>query len=244
MSKVKSTPSETGNKVSSGQLPLPFIKLERFDFDTFLPGNNAELIHYLKSIVDGVEKKNIYLWGPTGCGKSHLLNAVCNRASEGNKNPAYIPLTNMAEFSTEILQGLEQFDLVCVDGLDNIAGQKEWEIALFDLFNRLRECGRPLIMAAEKSPQLSGIRMQDLHSRLAWDLVYHITPMSDLLCVEALKIRAKLRGFEMNDDVAEYLLKRVPRDVHSLFDLLDLLDERSLAAGKKLTIPFIKQFLV
>lgn len=230
--------------VSSGQLPLPFIKLERFDFDTFVSGNNAELIHYLKSVVDGAEKKNIYLWGPAGCGKSHLLNAVCNRASEANKSPAFIPLIDPEEFSTEILQGLEQFDLVCVDDLDNIAGETGWETALFDLFNRLRESGRPLIMAAEKSPQLSGIQMQDLRSRLSWDLVYHITPLSDRLCVEALKMRARVRGFEMNNDVAEYLLKRVPRDIHSLFDLLDLLDDRSLAAGKKLTIPFIKQFLV
>lgn len=229
--------------MSSGQLPLPFIKLERFDFDTYLPDKNVELIHYLKLIVDGIEKKNIFIWGPTGCGKSHLLNAVCNRASEVNKNPAYIPLIETDEFSTEILQGLEQFDLVCVDDLDNIAGEKKWETALFDLFNRLRECGRPLVMAAKNSPQLSGIRMQDLHSRLAWDLVYHITPLSDRLCLEALKMRARLRGFEMNDDVAEYLLKRVPRDIHSMFDLLDLLDDRSLAAGKKLTIPFIKQFL-
>ncbi|MCH7696340.1 MAG: DnaA regulatory inactivator Hda [Proteobacteria bacterium] len=225
------------------QIPLPFGKFDRFDFDSYLACSNQELVQHLQKAGSGDETKNIFLWGMAGTGKSHLLQAVCSSAGCDTKNVAYIPLAQADELSPELLQGLEQMDIVCVDDLQHIAGQAPWEQALLHLFNRLRDQQRAMIIASKYSPQVIDIDLPDLRSRLCWDLVFHLQPLDEKKRVEALQRRARARGFTIPDEVADYLGKRAARDTHSLFKLLDKLDEASLVAKKKLTIPFVRDLL-
>ena len=225
------------------QIPLPFTRFDTFDFDSFLPGDNDAAVHGLKRIAGGASQGNLYLWGPAGTGKSHLLQAATTLASENKMNVAYIPFDQISEFSPGMLQGLETLDLVCIDDLHRAAGSSAWEQGLFHLFNRLREQRRPLVMSADQSPQAIGIELPDLKSRLAWDLVFHLQPLDEASLIRALQQRARARMFDFPDEVLDYLVKRVSRDTRNLFQLLDRLDEASLASKKKITIPFVKRIL-
>ena len=188
-------------------------------------------------------KLNVYLWGRTGTGKSHLLQASCTAAAQAQLNIAYIPLGEAESLSPQLLEGLEDLALICLDDIDSIAGNSEWEQAIFHLYNKLRDVHTPLVITAQHSPKGSPIQLPDLKSRLAWDHVYHLLPLDEKSALLALQGRARSRGFDLPDEVSDYLLKRVARDMHNLFAILDKLDKASLIAKKKLTVPFVKDLL-
>ena len=111
--------------VSAEQIPLPFGNFERFDFESYLPGPHQQVVHQLQRIVVGEEITNVYLWGTVGTGKSHLLQALCSQASDHQRTAAYIPFSQIDNFSPALLQGLEQLDIVCIDDLQQISGREE-----------------------------------------------------------------------------------------------------------------------
>jgi len=225
---------------NESQIPFEFGNKNAISFDLYLAGPNFEVLNYIKNIAAGAESKFIYLWGQSGCGKSHLLQAACYHAHAQERHTAYIPLLEHEQFEPQILEGLETCDLVCIDDVHAIAGNDDWERALMRLFNALREKGHVMLSSGNDKPENLDIELADLRSRLSWDLVYHLKQLNDDGKIAALKQRAQRRAFELPDDVAEYLLKRVSRDPHYLFELLDKLDVASLSAQRKLTIPFVR----
>lgn len=225
------------------QIPLTFNKYEQVDFSLYEAGENDLALQYLQNIINNREGKCVYLWGQAGTGKSHLLQALCTQASKAQLNIAYIPLGEFNSLSPQMLTGLEQLALVCLDDIDSIAGNEEWEQAIFHLYNRLRDLQIPLLITACNSPKGSPVKLADLKSRLAWDHVFHLKVLEEKATLRALQKRANSRGFDLSEEVADYLFKRVARDMHSLFQLLDKLDQASLIAKKKLTIPFVKNLL-
>ena len=225
------------------QIPLTFGKYEQIDFDLFEAGENQSALQHLKNILNGDDKLNVYLWGRSGTGKSHLLQASCTAAAKARLNIAYIPLGEAESLSPQMLEGLEDLALICLDDIDSIAGNSEWEQAIFHLYNKLRDVHTPLLITAQHSPKGSPIQLPDLKSRLAWDHVYHLLPPDEKTALLAIRGRARSRGFELPDEVSDYLLKRVARDMHNLFAILDRLDKASLIAKKKLTVPFVKDLL-
>ena len=229
--------------MSVNQIPLPFIHFDRLDFDAYIAGSNGPAVEILMRTARGQTRGNLYLWGPSGTGKSHLLQAVSTCAADNGMTVACIPLVQIAELAPGMLQGLETLDLVCIDDLQYAAGLVPWEQALFHLYNRLRERGRPLLMSADQGPQSIGVQLPDLKSRLSWDLVFHLHPLDEASLVHALQQRAQARMFDFPDEVLDYLVKRVSRDSHHLFGLLDRLDQASLASKKKITVPFVKETL-
>ena len=230
--------------MQSSQMPLPFERFDRYDLESFLPGDNSDAISHLVRVIRGEEFNNLYLWGKMGTGKSHLLQAACTTATDNQKRTAYIPMSQRQELSPDMLEGLEQLDLVCIDDLECITGDDEWELSLFHLFNRMRESRHPLIMTADQSPQSLGMDLPDLKSRLGWDLVYRLETLDEASVILAMKRRAEQRRFELPDDVLDYMMKRVSRDTHSLFKLLDEIDAASISQKKKITIPFVKSLFI
>src|SRR5690606_29473922 len=130
--------------------------------------------------------------------------------------------------------------LVALDHLQAVAGQPDWEEALFHLFNRIRDRQSHLLIAADQAPAHTAVRLPDLLSRLSWGVVYQVQELDDNDKILALMLRARKRGLNLSDDVARFMLSRGPRDMQGLCDLLDRLDAASLAAQRKLTIPFVK----
>ena len=225
------------------QIPLDIGYKESPGFDQFNPGENRQVFTLLKKIADGTENGRIYLWGSAGTGKSHLLQAACLEAGENKRSAVYIPLANYNDLQPLILEGMESMNLLCIDDVDNIAGYAEWEQALLHLYNRVRDADGSMIFTSKVSPKASKLELEDLRSRMGWDLVFHLESLSEPDKIDVLQKRAQLRGFELPDEVAAFLVKRVRRDFHSLIDLLDQMDRVSLSEKRKLTIPFVKELI-
>jgi DnaA-homolog protein len=231
----------------SRQLALNLRLKDASSFGNFLAGPNREALEQLRAaVVQATTQANtkpamIYLWGAEGAGKTHLLQAACRLAQELGIAPTYLPLADVVALEPSLLEGIEETPLVCLDDVERVAGRAEWEAALFSLVERRRSTGGMLAVAASAPPDRLGLKLPDLASRLAWGTTYALQPLSDAQKLEAVQLRARHRGFEMPEDVASYILSRYPRDLPSLFDLLDRIDEASLTRQRRVTIPFLRQ---
>jgi len=234
--------------LSSGreQLALNLRLRDASSFENYFVARNREAVERLQRAVQNLGNAPhtpaswLVLWGEPGTGKTHLLEAACRTAQEQGYAPLYVPLAEKAGLTPALLEDVEQVPLVCVDNIDSIAGDAKWEAALFALYEHLRAQGGMLVLAAHTSPAAIGLKLADLATRLAAGLVYQLHPLSDAEKISALRLRAQRRGLEMTEEVANYLLTRFPRDMHSLFALLDKLDNATLAAQRRLTIPFLR----
>jgi DnaA-homolog protein len=205
-------------------------------FESYWPGLNSEVIAALRA----QSTAPLWLWGAAGSGKTHLLQAVCAAAGEA---AAYFPLDRSLALPPEAVAGFERTPVLCIDNVDAVAGDLGWERALFRLFNDAAELHTRLIFAAAAPPRRADWSLEDWRSRAAACVVYQLRELDDAGRIEALRLRAAQRGLQLPYDTSEYLLKRVPRDLRSLFDVLDELDEASLVAQRRLTIPFIREAL-
>ncbi|WP_273152323.1 DnaA regulatory inactivator Hda [Methylophaga thiooxydans] len=229
--------------VAKTQLTLRLSPQEIYHFDNYLFAK-TETERALESFCRLDNLDFLYLYGETGTGKTHLLIACAEKVQKLGFRVIYLSLAELIQTSEPaVLQSLEQADLLCLDDLEAIAGNKEWEVALFHCFNRLHDAKGSLLVAAEHNPANSQIQLPDLCSRLATGLVYQLTTMSDEQKQQALILQSQKRGLTMNDDVAQYLLRHYGRDMPALMSVLQQLDKASLQAKRKLTIPFIRQVL-
>ncbi|WP_435234874.1 DnaA inactivator Hda [Psychromonas sp. PT13] len=232
------------------QYPLLALKFPDDEtFASFYPGQNASLLTQLRNSVVGLGEPVLYMWGEAGSGRSHLLHALCSEVDERGESVAYIPLHHYQGMTLDIFENMEKVSLVCIDNIDAIAGNKKWEKALFDFYNRWsdnknnREPGSSLVLCASALPKQLGIKLDDLVSRLEWGACYYLSPLSDEDKLGALQLRAQLKGMKLPVDVGRFLLNRLSREMGTLLKTLDKLDNASLVAKRKLTIPFVKEVL-
>lgn len=225
------------------QLPLNIQLIDTATFANFFSGPNQAVVKHLQDLLLLKSYPIIYLWGPVGTGRSHLLQACCHMAQELQLTATYIPLLEHSQWSPAIFENLEQCNLVCLDDIDCLAGLPEWEEACFNLYNRIQIAGQCLIIAAEKAPRLLELGLADLTSRLNGALVLRLQALSDDEKLTALKLRAQNRGLNLTDEVSRFLLLRCPRNMQELFTALEKLDQASLIAKRRLTIPFVKEIL-
>jgi DnaA family protein len=225
------------------QLPLEIRLADHAVFENFVPTGNELVVHELRDAAARGGQPMVWLWGPSQCGRSHLLQACVAAADELGRRAAYLPLGCEASLPPEALEGLGSFAIVALDGVDAVAGNAAFEQGLFGLFEQLRQSGGRLVVTAAAPPAEVPFALPDLASRLASGGVYRVQPLDDAGRLEALKVRARFRGFDLPDETGRYLLHRAPRGAATLFGLLDTLDRASLAAGKRLTIPFVRGVL-
>jgi DnaA family protein len=232
------------------QLPLAIKLPDSATFSNLIHGRNAEAIGHIQSCLSTDESVDdshagqaIYLWGASGSGKSHVLQAACHYLSEQGAATVYLPMRDYAQLNPSMLEGVDSLALVCIDDIDAIAGQRDWEDALFHLYNRMQTAAGHLLLAGIAVPAELGLNLADLSSRLSWGWVFHLQALSDIEKKQALQLRASTRGFTLPDEVGDYLLRYFPRDTHALFALLDRLDIASLVEQRRLTVPWVKKVL-
>jgi DnaA family protein len=226
----------------SRQLLLPVRLPDIAAFENFFTGANHELVAYLTSVASGKSDAGhmIYLHGDTGCGKTHLLHATCRYANHTGHTASFVPLGDTG-LSPAMLDGLEQNQIVCLDDLHAIAGDEPWERAILGSYEQLRQRGASVVVSANLPVEKTGLALADLKSRLSSELNYRIAPLDDAEKSSALQLRAESRGFVVPEEVVSYVLKRYPRDTHSLFGLLDRIDDLSLTEGRRVTIPLLRK---
>ncbi len=228
---------------SSTQIPFKFDNFKKRDFDSFFQGENKDLLYFLNTMIKTKSNNSIYIWGPQGTGKTHLLQAACKKANEMDWHVTYIPLEQYRDFSIDILDGLGKLDLVCIDDLEFIIDNIEWQQRVTLLFNEIRDNKNSIIISSKISPNNIKIDLDDLKSRLVWGHVFKIKAADDELKIKILKKEANERSFNLNDDVVEFLIRRSNRDLTSLIEILDEIDRSSLAAKRKITVPFVKELI-
>ncbi len=225
------------------QLPLHFEFRASQTFNDFFPGANHEIVTHLQQCISGLGEQQIFLWGKSGQGKTHLLQACCHEAQNHNLSSFYFDLSNGQLPDSEMLSGLDECEVVCFDNIEPITGNANWELAFFNFFNQHRDRGHKLIVSASSAPNAIAIQLPDLKTRLNWGLTLKIQPLTDSDRIAALIFKAGQMGFEIAPQAGRFLLTHYDRDLASLWVLLGKLDKASLAAKRKLTIPFLKQIL-
>ncbi len=225
------------------QLTLGVGWKDEATFANYFVGSNSLLVEELKKSAQGLDQRVIYFYGKNGQGCTHLLQACCYEADNQGLSAVYLPLTNLIDFSPNVFEGLESRHLVCIDDVHLIAGKMAWEEALFHLYNRMQDAGSHLIVTAKMAPKSLGFMLQDLVSRLSWGIVIQLQSLTDDEKLEVLIMRAERRGMTLSEEVGKFILNHSPRHMPTLFTALDALDKVSLAAQRKLTIPFVKTVL-
>ena len=222
------------------QLPLSVRLRDRALFASYLPGPNGLVMAQLVALAAQQRPGLVWLCGPEGSGKTHLLQALCAQAGAGAQ---YVPLPQLAIFGPAALAGWQGARWLCLDEVATVIGMPDWERALFALYRDCEERGASLLMAAREAPPQLPFELPDLASRCAAGLRMSLRALNDPEQLAALQLRAQQRGFELPDETARYLQRRLPRDMTSLFALLDELDTAALAAQRRLTVPFIREAL-
>ncbi|HWU75784.1 MAG TPA: DnaA regulatory inactivator Hda [Rhodanobacter sp.] len=222
------------------QLPLALRWPRRQRFEHFHAGANAAALAAVQAVAVEPGAPWVYLHGPAGSGRSHLLMAACQAAA--GRRVQYLPLAALSE-PAAALRGVAGSELLALDDVGAIAGNRDAEHALFDLYNRARAEGSVLLFAADATPTSLGIELPDLRSRLGACTQFALKPLDDDERRAVLKAQAAARGIELDDSVLDWLFARYARDLGALLDLLDKLDVASLAAQRRITIPFLRGFL-
>lgn len=222
------------------QMALPLQLADHAVFASFHAVGNETLVATLRGLAAGEGGDGCWIRGAASTGKTHLLQAVCDSAGDQS---IYVPLGVLAEAGPGVLEGLAQRSIVCIDDVDSIAGDAGWELALFNLFNELQERGRQLVVSATAAPRECGFKLADLESRFSKLPVFQLHALGEAERAAALQLRAGHRGIDLPDETAVYLLRRVPRDMASLYAMLDRLDLEALRAKRRLTIPFVREVL-
>lgn len=229
------------------QLSLPVSLKDQVTFDNFVVGENEQLVRYLQGLATPEAASSswlTYFFAETGLGKSHLLFSTCYLAEQLQQSCVYLSFKDKEYLSVEMLEGLDLYDLVCFDDVELIADDLSWQVAVFNLINRVREQGRSRLVIAGRFPlQALPLQLPDLLSRLSWGLSFRLASLDDIGRCEAIIIRAEQRGLSMPLEVAKFLLNHLQRDLPVLMQCLDKLDEFSLQQQRKLTIPFVKSTL-
>lgn len=225
------------------QLPLGVRLRERASFETFVAGvDNEQLVIRLRTLARSGTGR-VWIWGASGTGRTHLLQAVVALAASAERRVGYLPLGQASTIDAAMLEGFGDFDLVCLDDLEHAVGDLALERSLFSLTRRFEEEARVLLVTADRPPAALAWSLPDIGSRWAAAEVFQVAPLDERGQAEVLRTRALARGLELPDETLRFLQRRFPRDVAALCDLLERIDIAALSAQRRLTVPFVRQAL-
>ena len=214
------------------QLIFDFANHDYPSFDKFLGTENAELVYVLQH----KHGQFIYVWGEEGAGKSHLLQAWVAQALDAGRNALYIDAA-----ATPLTEAALDAEYLAIDQIEKL--NNEEQALLFAIFNRFRNSGKGfLLLSSEYTPQQLVIR-EDLRTRMAYCLVYEVKPLTDQEKIDALVSMAAARQVTIDPEIFEYLLNHWRRDMDSLMQMLDTLDNYAVMMGKRITLPLLRQLL-
>ena len=223
------------------QLTFPWNKDNKSSFDSFYASKLNK--HLLSLLQNNAFKDDLLIFGTKDSGKTYLLQALCNYFSNQGKSSFYLPMKQAKELSVDILESLENMELVCIDGIESIVGNKVWEIGLFNLINRSLNSKNRLIFTSSKNIDVMNFELTDLDSRLRKIQSHELYALADDEILSALKHIANLRSIELGSKEAQYLITYANRNISDLVQILESLDQLSMEMKRKITIPLIKEVI-
>jgi len=201
------------------------------------------MVHHLKTVLHRPDRL-VYIWGQKGTGRTHLLQATCQLAGVRKRSAICLPFSELQVDSSldpmAVVESLDHLDVVCVDDVELLASRPDWQEAVFHLFNECLASGTAMVFSGSMPPVKLPIALPDLKSRLGSCVVYRVEQLSDDQKIDCLKRRASMLGLEMNNAIVDFLMQRGSRELIDLVEMVEILDRGSMAAKRKLTIPFVK----
>ena len=223
------------------QLTFPWNKVNKSSLEGFfISEENSHLLSLLK---DSDFLDDLFIYGTKESGKTFLLQAMCNSYSSMSKSSLYIPLKKVMNFGVEIFESLENIDLICVDGIEEVISKIEWETAIFNLINKALISESRLILTSSKDLKSLNFSLLDLESRIRKIQSYELHPINDKDIFDALKYISKLTSINLGDKEARYLVTYSQRNISNLVHILESLDQLSMEMKRKITIPLIKEVI-
>ncbi|MDB4661895.1 AAA family ATPase [Gammaproteobacteria bacterium] len=223
------------------QLTFPWNKFNRSTLDGFyISDQNSHLISLLK---DSNFLDDLYIYGTKESGKTFLLQAMCNFYNLNKKSSVYIPLKKALDYGVDIFEALEDIDLICLDGIEEIITEIEWEKAIFNLINKSLISGCRLILTSSKDLNSLNFTLPDLESRIRKIQSFELFPIDDKDIIDALMHISKLKSINLGDKEAKYLVTYSKRNITNLVHILESLDQLSMEMKRKITIPLIKEVI-
>jgi DnaA family protein len=232
------------------QLVLPVSFRKQDSLDTFVQGENAQLLSHIQGVLNNkaaypqASQRISVITGSRGTGKSHLLLATCEQASLLGLSQQYLDLAQLITMPPEMLLGLVNKDVVCIDNLQAVSNISQWQTAIFDVINQFTELDATLLIIASNKPvDEIEYTLFDLRTRLSWGTNFTLHLLNDDDKQVALEKHLQALGIAYTQDAVSFLLNRISRNMHELTEAINALDKASLANKRKITIPFIKSIL-
>ena len=218
------------------QLGLPISLDSKMLLDNFL-GNNQLLDFFAKLYLDKTSAE-IYVYGASGLGKTHLLQGTALRALSDQQSAMYIDCHN--SLPGHVWASIEQLNCISIDNIDAINDSEQ--NFFFDLFNRAKLARVSMLISGTDLPSQLSV-MKDLKTRLGLATIFKLESLNDELTMSVLNNQMIDRNLSIDSKVYEYLFKYYSRDVKVLLMAMDDLDKASLQAKQSITIPFVKKTL-
>lgn len=215
------------------QIPLPIGPQPEPRFENFVPGSNAAALEHLKALV--LPAAPVYLWGPAGSGKTHLLRALASHCQQAGLRVGSFEAGDPLPWTLS-----PDWALVVIDRCEALDPHEQH--AAFALFVEAATHGVQVVAAGRLPPVDLGVR-EDLRTRLGWGHVFALHPLADAETRAALRREADHRGIFLSDEVMDHVLTHFPRDLAHLMVLLDRLDHYALARGRRVTVPLLRQMV-
>ena len=218
------------------QLGLPISLDSKMLLDNFIA--NSELLNLIHQLFQDKKASEIYVYGLTGQGKTHVLQGVVLKALANDKNAIYIDCID--SFPEHLLDFIDQLSFISLDNVDLIS--KENQEIFFDLYNRARQAGVVILVSGSSLPADLTV-MKDLKTRLSLAAVYKLEALNDELTMDVLNKQMNDRNLTIDSKIYEYLFKNYSRDLNTLVSAMNQLDKASLQSKKAISIPFVKTVL-
>jgi len=223
------------------QLTFPWNKVNKSSLEGFYTSQeNSHLVSILK---DANFSDDLFIYGTKESGKTFLLQALCNSYSSMSKSSLYIPLHKVMNYGVEIFESLENMNLICVDGIEEVISKIEWEKAIFNLINKALISKSRLILSSSQDLKSLNFALPDLESRIRKIQSFELYPINDKDIFDALKYISKLTSINLGDKEAKYLVTYSQRNISNLVQILESLDQLSMEMKRKITIPLIKEVI-
>ena len=215
------------------QLGLPISLDSKMLLDNFIANN--ELVNLIHQLFQDKKASEIYVYGLTGQGKTHILQGVVLKALALDKNAIYIDCID--SFPEHLFDFIGQLNFISFDNVDLIINENQ-EI-FFDLYNRARQAGVVILVSGASLPADLNV-MKDLKTRLSLAAVYKLKELNDELTMDVLNKQMNDKNLTIDSKIYEYLFKNYSRDLNTLVSAMNQLDKASLQSKKAISIPFVK----